>query len=420
MKNKVRYIFLVCCLIGFSQERKIISLEIKGLKKTKQSFIQRIITTKPGHILDSIKLDKEIVRLKRLAGISYAYYQVYPTDTGENYKVSFNIEENVTLIPNVNIWTTTNDQFSYKIGLYDYNFLGRGVAFGGYYQNNGYDTYGVNFSAPYLFSNRLGLTINHQNWKSEEPLYFKNETANYLYNNTSFEILGLFELNTANKLQAGMSVFNEKYKYVFGNTPVGVPLKLDLNKLLFKMIYDLDKLTYTYQYVSGLRNLLTLQSVKSNNDTQSDFYIGWNDLLYYKRISMNGNWASRLRIGLSTNNNSPFAPFALDNNVNIRGVGNVIDRGTGVISFNTEYRHTLFEKHWFVLQGNAFIDSGSWRNPGGDFKDFLETENLKVYSGLGFRLLHKKIYNAIFRVDYGVGITENSSKGIVFGIGQYF
>jgi mannose-6-phosphate isomerase-like protein (cupin superfamily) len=151
-----------------------------------------------------------------------------------------------------------------------------------------------------------------------------------------------------------------------------------------------------------------------------DFFIGWNDFFYFKRIGKNGNWANRLRLGLSTNDETPFAPFSVDNNLNIRGVGNTIDRGTGVIVVNTEYRHTLYEKNWFVLQGNAFIDAGTWRNPGGDFGDFSKDDNIKVYPGLGLRFIHKKIYNAIFRIDYGVGVTPNSSKGFVFGIGQYF
>jgi hypothetical protein len=36
------------------------------------------------------------------------------------------------------------------------------------------------------------------------------------------------------------------------------------------------------------------------------------------------------------------------------------------------------------------------------------------------RFIHKKIFNAIFRIDYGFGLTQGSSRGIVFGIGQYF
>ena len=101
-------------------------------------------------------------------------------------------------------------------------------------------------------------------------------------------------------------------------------------------------------------------------------------------------------------------------------VGNLIDRGTGAIVLNTEYRYTLYEKDWFSLQGNGFIDAGSWRNPGGDLGDFVEPQNLRIYPGVGLRFIHKKIFNAIFRIDYGVGITPNATQGLVFGIGQYF
>ena len=141
-----------------------------------------------------------------------------------------------------------------------------------------------------------------------------------------------------------------------------------------------------------------------------DFLIGWNDFYYFNRIGSKGNFASRLRLGLSSNEKTPFAPFSVDNNVNIRGVGNTIDRGTGSIVLNTEYRHTLYEKSWFILQGNAFVDSGTWRQPGGNFSDFTNMDNIKVYSGLGLRFIHKKVFNAIFRIDYGFGLTKNGTN----------
>lgn len=101
-------------------------------------------------------------------------------------------------------------------------------------------------------------------------------------------------------------------------------------------------------------------------------------------------------------------------------MGNVIDRGTAVLLLNTEYRQTIFEKDWFVLQGNAFVDSGTWRTPGGAISDFWDSENIRVYPGLGIRFIHKRIFNAIFRIDYGYGITKDATHGLVFGIGQYF
>lgn len=416
----IRLIFVVLFINSIHAQNNIIeNIEFRGLEKTKEAFLSKIINAKPNTSLDSIVLDKDIARLKRLPLVAHAYYEIAPSES-RNYKLIYHIEENFTLIPNVNIWSATNQNFAYRIGLSDFNFLGQGITFGGFYQNNGYNTYNINFKAPYLFSNKLGIAINHQDWKSEEPIFFENSTANYLYNNISFEVLGLFEINTRNRLQAGLNLFKENYAYLNGDIDDNIPRDLSINKVLAKLIYDFDSLDYHYQYVSGLRSTLYVQGVRSTNELQPDFFIAWNDFNYLLRIGNYGNWANRLRLGLSTNSDSPFAPFSVDNNLNIRGVGNIIDRGTGVIVINSEYRHTLFEKKWFCLQGNAFIDAGSWRNPGGSFDDFLKEDNLRIYPGLGLRFIHKKIYNAVFRIDYGYGISKNSSEGIVFGIGQYF
>jgi len=418
-KFVVFFVLLFVMTSAFSQEKKVYDVKIKGAKKTKISFLKKILTTKNGRTLDSLVLDEDIVRLKRLPAISHAYYQVFHSHD-DLYNVFIYLEENKTVIPLVNFWTSTNQQFSYKLGLFDYNFLGRNIAFGGFYQNNGFDTYALNFRAPNLFSKRFGLAFNYQDWKSEEPLYFNNLSANYMYNNISYEVLGLYEVNFKNTLNFGLNFFNEKYKYLSGATDPSIPQNLDLDKVLLKLVYMYDNLDYYYQYVDGFKSILYTQYVTSNNNFQDKFFIAWNDFFYYKRVGNRGNWANRLRMGLSSNQETPFAPFALDNNVNLRGVGILVDRGTGSVVLNSEYRYTLIEKNWFVLQGNAFIDAGTWRTPGGRLNDFFQNENIRIFSGVGLRFIHKKIYNAIFRIDYGYGITKNESKGIVFGIGQYF
>ncbi len=409
----------------FSQKQKITSITIKGAKKTKVSFLKSLLTTKEGQVVDSTALKNDINFLKRLPAISHAYFQVFRSQNN-NYNIFINIEENYTIIPEVNLWTTTNNVFSYKLGFYDYNFLGKNITLGAFYQFNGFNTYAVNFKAPNLFSNKWGLAINHQNWKSEEPLYFEEVSANYLYNNISFEVLGLYQINLKNQLNFGVNLFKEKYQYLSGNidfTNSSIPEKLDLNKALLKLVYRYDNLAYYYQYVNGFKSILYAQYVITENDFQNEFYIFWNDFFYYKQLGEKGNWANRLRFGLSSNENTPFAPFALDNNINLRGVGILVDRGTGSIVLNTEYRHTIYDKKGFAIQTNLFSDFGSWRNPGGKLNDFFQHENIKIYSGFGLRFISKKIYNATFRIDYGFNILNtkaNSKGGIVFGIGQYF
>ncbi|WP_407556636.1 POTRA domain-containing protein [Winogradskyella sp. 4-2091] len=418
--NRILLLFLFSfCCFGYSQN-KVADLKVQGNKKLKSAFVKKISNIKPGVVLDSAVIEEDIKLLKRLPSIAHAYYQVFPAEGTNEYNVFYNIEENFTIIPSVNVYTTNDDEFAYRLGLYEFNFLGQNITFGGFYQKDIYSSYAVNFRAPYLFSRSFGLALNYQNLTTQEPIFFDRRSADYKYNNESYEALGLFQLNFSNRFEFGINYFTEDYSYKSGATSPNIPQDLRVHKLLYKLIYEYNNLNYDYQYVEGFRSILNFQYVTTRDNSLPEFLIGWNDLLYYKRFGKKGNWANRLRLGMATNNKTPFAPFSVDNNVNLRGVGNTIDRGTAAIVLNSEYRYTLFEKKWFSLQGNAFIDAGTWRNPGGTFSDFSDSENLRVYPGLGLRFIHKKIFNAIFRIDYGVGITPDATRGLVFGIGQYF
>lgn len=420
MKRILILFLVVFSSISYAQN-KVADLKVQGNKKLKTSFIKKISFIKSGVALDSSVIEEDIKLLKRLPSIAHAYYQVFPAEKENEYNVFYNIEENFTIIPSANVYTTNDDEFAYRLGLYEFNLFGQNITFGGFYQKDIYDSYAFNFRAPFLFSRKLGLAINYQDLTTQEPVFFNNTTADYRYNNRSFEVLGLYRFNFTNRIELGVNFFTEDYQYKSGATSPNVPQELKVDKLLYKFIYEYNNLNYDYQYVEGFRSIFNFQYVHSRDEEQlPDFLIGWNDFQYFERVGEKGNWANRVRLGIATNDDTPFAPFAVDNNLNIRGVGNLIDRGTAAIVVNTEYRHTLYEKGWFALQGNAFIDAGSWRNPGGDLGDFADSQNLRVYPGLGLRFIHKKIFNAIFRIDYGIGITPDSTQGFVFGIGQYF
>ncbi len=419
MKRIIIVLVLLFHFGGIAQDALIADIKVQGNKRTKTSFIKKIAKAKKGAILDSIVLEEDIKRLKRLPSIAHAYFQVFKSDENA-YNVFYTIEENFTIIPSLNIYTTNDDEFAFRVAATEFNLFGQNVAVGGFFQRDIYNSYGASIRAPYAFSNKFGFAFNHQSLTTQEPVFLEEGTADYKYTNTSYEVLGLYEINFRNRIELGVNYFNEDYEYKQGVTNENVPRDFDVNKLLFKLIYEYNNLNYHFQYVSGLRVNSNFQYVISTEEVLPDFLIGWADFSYFKRIGKKGNWASRLRLGLATNDDSPFAPFAVDNNLNIRGVGNTIDRGTGVIVLNTEYRHTLYEKNWFILQGNAFVDGGTWRNPGGDFGDFGNSQNFRVYPGVGLRFMHKRIFNAVFRIDYGYGVTKDATNGIVFGIGQYF
>ncbi len=413
------FIFLLTAILGYAQENLVTDIKINGTKRTKVQFLKKLIQVESGSVLDSVVMEEDMERLKRLPSISHAYFQVFST-AGGNHNVFYHIEENFTLIPFANLFSSSNDDFAFRIGLQEFNLLGRNITLGGFYQHDVFDSYGASIRAPFLFTNKLGLAFVYQNFTTLEPVFFDNTTADYKYNNEGFELLGLYEINFQNRVELGFSLFTEDYEYLEGATNPNVPQMLKVDKHLIKLIYNYDDISYFYQYLAGFRSTLNFQYVGSTDTALPEFLIGFNDFAYFARIGERGNWASRLRLGLASNVDTPFAPFTVDNNLNIRGVGNTIDRGTGAIVFNTEYRHTLIDKNWFVLQSNIFIDGGSWRNPGGGFGDFADSQNIRIYPGVGLRFMHKKIFNAIFRIDYGYGITKDASRGLVFGIGQYF
>lgn len=416
MKLSIFLFFSLICSCAIAQT--IQEFVIQGNKKTKSSYIHMLVELRIGQQVDSVLMERDMVRLIRETGIAHAYYQV--SNDGLTTKVVYGVEENFTIIPSFNFFTTDQDEVAYRIGVAEFNGLGRGLGVGILYQRDIFDSYAINFRAPALFNRKLGLFASYQNLTTEEPVFFDNTTANYKYNNRSVELTGLYQFNLKHRVEAGFSLFKEDYQYIEGATNPVVPLALVADKSLLKGIYEYDNVKVYYQYFSGWRSNFNLQYVHSTSIDLPDFVIWRNDLTYFKRLGERGNWASRLRVGFATNDDTPFAPFAVDNNLNIRGVGNIIDRGTGVVVLNTEYRRTLIDKGWFVLQGNAFVDAGTWRNPAGDLSDLYNQENVRVYPGLGFRLMHKRIFNAVLRVDYGVGITPGGTRGLVFGIGQYF
>lgn len=412
--------FLISSGISIYAQVKVIEkIEFSGIKKLNKDFLNKILYSKQNEVLDSILIQNDIQALNRLNGVSKTNVKI-TNSTNPNFVIlTYEIIENHTLIPTLSIGTTQTNG-TYRVGLYEYNFLGKNITLGGFYQYNDFNSFGICYLAPQYFNKNVGFGINIQRLVSLEPVYLNNNTANYKYSNTAAEIISNYNLNVKNELKFATTIFNENYQNLTNNITLDFPLKVNYTKLLVKFVYNYNNINYNFYQLEGFKSILNLQTVATNFNLNNLFLIGWNDFSYYKNLGSNFNLASRFRLGIADNTLSPFAPFAIDNNINLRGVGNLVGRATGTIVINTEIRKTLFEKKWFVLQGNAFLDCGSFRNAGGKLSDFTNKNNIKAFSGLGLRLIHKTIFNAIFRIDYGVGLTNNAPKGIVFGIGQYF
>ena len=89
--------------LSYGQSNIVEALKVQGNKRLKASFVRSISDIKSGSILDSTILERDIIRLKRLPAVSHAYYQVFTSDKDNTYNVFYNIEENFTLNPQLNV-----------------------------------------------------------------------------------------------------------------------------------------------------------------------------------------------------------------------------------------------------------------------------------------------------------------------------
>jgi len=425
MNLKLILFIVILCLgcLSYSQDIVIAEVEIEGNKRTKTKFLKRLAFVKRGSTVDSTIIAADVRRFKLLAFVASASSKLEKIED-ENYRLIYTIVENFAIIPGLNVSQDNNDDFAFRTSVFDFNFLGQNQILGGFYARNVFDSYGFYWEAPNLFTRKLGVGINYQNNVLQDPIFFEDgRDVNYKSTSSAFELRLMYEHNFKNRFEIGINVANEDYNYLSGNLPQSIPEKLGVDRVRVVGEYEHNNITNEYQYIDGFRSVFTYSfTLHSNGDNAllRNFFIGRNDFEYFKRIGNKGNWANRLRLGYATNDTTPFAPFALDNQLNLRGVGNTIDRGTASVVLNTEYRHTILEKGWFAMQANAFIDAGTWQEPGGNLGDLIEGEKASAFTGLGVRFIHKRIFNAVFRIDYGVGIGKKANNGIVFGIGQYF
>lgn len=418
-------ICLYCGVLFAQTSLKVEALKFEGLKKTKASFLTRIAKVKAGKETDSTIVITDIERIKRLDGIAFADYKVEAS--GDNtYVITYIIEENFSIIPGVRVGQAADDSFSYRFSAFEFNGLGRNIIFGGFFKREVFNAFGVFLEHPYLFTNKLGLGINYMDDSTQQPIFFDandlESATDYVFTNKGFETTLFYEHNFNNRFELGVRTANEAYVLINNSENEGLnAAQPSIKRTAFRGSYEYVDIDIEYQNFSGFRNLVDVTFFDKSNDFLQTNYIINNTTQYFKRIGARGNWASQLQLQIGNSiSNSAFAPLIIDNQRNTRGAGNIIDRGASIIALNTEYRHTLLEKGWFVLQGNSFVDVSGVQRPNAAFSDIFSGDATRIQTGLGIRFIHKYIFNAVLRFDYGVNVTGNGGNGFVFGIGQYF
>ena len=416
-KKMKRVVFLMVFLFVANMlqaQKPILSIQFNGLKKTKKTYLQKFINLKEGVIFNKQRLANDVQALRNLN--LFLNVKVHVTDSLEGVNIDYQLDEALSILPIIN-FGGIKDNFWFQLGVTELNWHGKGKEIGGYYRYDEKHSFQIFQKTPYINSSKWGYGVSLSKFSSVEPIFIKGEAVDYNFDNYTIEVLPSYEFIYGNDIQFGFALLGEKYEPIVAENS---PLKpFSKKKVIFKVVHNLNKIDYLYQYLNGFSNQIFAETALTFNSDEF-FWKITNEFKFFKRVGGKGNIATRARLGIATSNGSPFAPFVLDSYINIRGVGNKVARGSGELVLNLEYRQTLFDNEVCAIQGVAFSDIGSWRGIGESFNSLFGKEGLKVFSGIGTRFYSKKIYNLILRIDYAVNLENKTERGFVFGVQQYF
>ena len=404
----------------FAQE-VIEQISFQGLKKTRVSYVERFLRTEPGMPYDEERVANDEQSLRNLQLFASVSSRLEQRD-GKTTLV-FHLDERLTRLPITNFGGIT-DNFWFQIGVNDFNWLGRGGYFGGYYQY--YDRHSLKLFSlmPYLFSDKLGLSYIVGRQATLEPAYIGGSTLDFDVDR--WEIMSMLrielkrDLETQNlwALDLGGGYLNEVYRRP-ENSNLNFPERTQFDKYFVKATAIHQKLNYFHHHIDGNAQQSTLEYVRTIGNDYG-FWKWLNELRFFWHIGENANPALRIIAGISSNDDTPFVPFVLDSYLNVRGSGNRVARGTSELTFNMEHRHTLIERDMWALEGVVFLDASAWRPGTGPIREMFFSENIVTFAGGGARLHLRRIYNFSLRLDYGINTEDTSTRGFVLGVGQYF
>ena len=403
-------------------EYPIAKINFSGQQRTAESYMKLFLKTEIDDLVTEASLQQDMQRLKNLVSINDATFTL-DTTADKLLILNITVAEARTFLPIVNFGGIKGN-FWYQIGFTDINQGGKGRQLLAYYQNNdGRHNGEVFFKNQFVNGSMSGYSIGLLRYASIEPLYFQEFDNEVLYRYDIHSASGslIKNLDYTRYAEFGLAAFQESYQKEFRSPDIMTPGPESLTefKLLGKARFQQNKLNYHYYLLSRHDWWAQYQTVFNTSD-KLWFHTFTTTYRRFWQFGESGNLALRFRFGISTNRNTPFAPFVADSFTNLRGLGNRIDRGTAQIIWNVEYRHSIYDRNNWAGQIVAFTDLGTWRNPGGQFSQVLDQDQFRQFVGGGIRIIYKKIYGAILRIDFGVNIYNTEERGLVVGFGQYF
>ena len=412
------FMFCTFCLLlsGNIHAQEVTEIQFEGLKRTKLRALSRLTMHGTGGKIEEEIILADLRRLRSFPSVVDASFRLDTLRTG--ISLVYVIEEGITRFPIVFLGGL-KDNVWFEVGYKDLNWQGNGDQLSILMRKMDGRLGGKLFyHKAFVNQTQWGYGFQAERFVSKEPLYFGREQVNYFYDQHNVGAHLSRNLKPESQLQLGLIYFIEDYQKVNIEQPFGPQTQRDLKQLL-RLGYECNLINRLPFQPSGFSYSLSSEFV-FQKDQGFPFYLLRGGYKYFMPAGKNSLFAGQATLGYSTNKNTPFAPFVVDSRLNIRGIGNRVDRGTAACVLNLEYRQLLLEHPWVSVQGIVFSDLGSWRTPGGSLNDLAKQENIRHFVGGGIRLISLKAQQAVLRIDYGFGLLPRNGNGFVVGLGQYF
>ncbi|MDG1331839.1 MAG: POTRA domain-containing protein [Crocinitomicaceae bacterium] len=415
------FLLTLCFQEAYSQQIK--SISFAGLTITKEDYLRDIISCKEsGEFMD--KQFKDDIFLLRNLNLFFQVEGSAETTDSVSYNLTFTIREANYLYPIISI-SGFDDQLKLQLGANHINFLGRAQSIGALYQF--YDRHSLSlFHTAKRHSNQnTGHEFALAKYSTIEPLYFADSTgvdtvSSFNFDNYSVSVGGHYWLGRYTNAGIGAAYMYEDYSQRDDAFDLFGQKRFNFNKHQLRLHVETNRVEYLFERLEGWKARVYGEWIKTYSDNAPSFLKLQLSGSYYKLVGERGNLAASVRIGTSSNEESPFAPFVLDGFLNVRGIGNRVERGTAEIVVNGEYRHSLWLHKYVTLQSAAFFDYGALREAGKSFNTFFDDENPSLFLGAGLRFNLNILYKTCIRIDYSVNPFDPSQRGFTFGFGQFF
>lgn len=407
--------------LGWMATAQHVHVTFEGNKRTKADFLMKVLA------IDTLNYNAEELAkgIQRLANLPILV-SVVPsiTATSDPVEVVLTIEEGLVIWPLVSFGGVVGNRW-FLLGLSDFNLGGRAIQSTAFYRNiDGEHNAFLSVHAPFFRGSSFGGGLEIQRYAAIEPLFFGQDAPriNYVYSNINLAGTLSYLFDYQHRIAFGFSYLHEDYEAIETNVATqsfGFLARASKDKYILRTGHDLNRINFHGYERAGWSLVQQFQLINDFGSYANPFMMYWIEGRYFERLNR-FNLAVQGRLGLSSNAINPFAPFVLDSQLNIRGAGNRVDRGTATAVLNTEVRMRLFHTRKLATQAVIFSDLGNWRKPGGSLDELAKTINLQHFVGGGVRLIYTKSQLATLRIDYGVNTQDRAQRGFVIGVGQFF